>query len=114
MFSTLLKDYRKASGISQSAIAEILGVSTEHVSRIENNRKQPSAKLCNEILKFIRESDISNLTEIELTKEMRVIIFDYLLSSLPENSQKNAFDVILYIFKLFSESLDGVDHENFH
>ncbi len=53
MFATIIKEYRKSVNMSQEEMAYKLGISTNHLSRVERRVVSPSGDLINRIIKTI-------------------------------------------------------------
>jgi transcriptional regulator with XRE-family HTH domain len=49
----ILKEFRLRKGLSQAQLAELVGVSAGHLSRVETNTKEPSLTLLDTILKAL-------------------------------------------------------------
>lgn len=47
-----LKDYRKARGLTQTEVAETLGVTRQYIGALEKGERKPSLKLLKEIAKL--------------------------------------------------------------
>lgn len=58
LYSSRLKDFRKSKKLTQLAMAEELGISSEHYPKIENNYKNPSMQVHIDLcLKLEKPSD---------------------------------------------------------
>ena len=62
MFIKLLKEYRTITNKTQAEMASILGISTNHLSRLERGISFPSGSLIHHITKVIAQ-DIERVSE---------------------------------------------------
>ena len=53
----MFKKYRIKQGFTQELTAELLGISTRHLQRIENNENIPSLELLKKMIKILNISD---------------------------------------------------------
>lgn len=53
----MFKEYRKKQGYTQEILAEILGISTRHLQRIEKEENEPSLELLKKIIKVLKIED---------------------------------------------------------
>lgn len=53
----MFKKYRKINGYTQEKMAEILGISTRHLQRIENKDNEPSLELLRKYIKYLKIED---------------------------------------------------------
>ena len=60
MFNDLIKLYRKRKGLTQEELAELLNVSTNHLSRIERKIVNPSGSMIKRVINVIsHDTDLS-------------------------------------------------------
>lgn len=59
----MIKEYRNKSGYTQEKLAELLGISSRQLQRIENEESHPSLKVLKKIIKILKisEKDIAYL-----------------------------------------------------
>lgn len=50
----MFKKYRNRLGYTQETLAEILGISTRHLQRIEKNENEPSLELLRKLIKILQ------------------------------------------------------------
>lgn len=53
----MFKKYREKQGFTQELTAELLGISTRHLQRIETGKNEPSLDLLKKIIKVLNISD---------------------------------------------------------
>lgn len=53
----MFRKYRKKNGYTQEVLAEILGISTRHLQRIEKEENEPSLELLRKIIKVLKIED---------------------------------------------------------
>ena len=53
----MFKKYRKKQGYTQETLAEILGISTRHLQRIEKDENEPSLELLRKLIKILNIED---------------------------------------------------------
>lgn len=53
----MFKEYRIKHGYTQENLADILGISTRHLQRIENKENTPSLELLSKIVKILNITD---------------------------------------------------------
>ena len=53
----MFKKYRLKNGYTQELLAEILGISTRHLQRIEKEENEPSLELLKKIIKILKIDD---------------------------------------------------------
>lgn len=53
----MFKKYRKKQGYTQETLAEILGISTRHLQRIEKDENEPSLELLRKLIKILNIDD---------------------------------------------------------
>lgn len=96
----ILKEARKERKMNQKKMAKILGISVSWLSKIENNKKEPSVELSKKINSFLKKNTINENKnkEKKYTKEQlkdmeREIIETYDLI----RSEKNVFSKIAFV-----------------
>ena len=55
----ILKEVRKERKMNQKKMAKILGISVSWLSKIENNKKEPSVELSKKINSFLKKNTIN-------------------------------------------------------
>lgn len=53
----MFKKYRKKQSYTQETLAEILGISTRHLQRIEKGENEPSLELLRKLIKILNIDD---------------------------------------------------------
>ena len=53
----MFKKYRKKHEYTQEVLAEILGISTRHLQRIEKGENEPSLELLKKMIKILKIED---------------------------------------------------------
>jgi len=85
---------RKKKGLSQKQLAEIVGINTSHLSRLENGRYQPSIEVLKKLAAALHVSA------------------DYLLSSTDEEAEEIKIQDQSFADKIrLLDSLDGKEKE---
>lgn len=74
MFGALIKEYRRALNISQEEMAYTLGVSPNHLSKIELGKTNPSGKLIERILSIIANDNRVLKVSVENTDLYSIIL----------------------------------------
>lgn len=98
MWRDTLRQRRQALGVSQAQVATRLGITREHLSRLETGQRQPSAALQNQI-----DQSLANWnTNAELT-----MTIDYLRVRFPTN---NVFKLIKEVLQLNPQYMG---HDNY-
>ena len=71
----MFKKYRKKQGYTQETLAEILGISTRHLQRIEKDENEPSLELLRKLIKVlnIEDKDIVKFVRKEIKWKKFVI-----------------------------------------
>jgi transcriptional regulator with XRE-family HTH domain len=91
MFGKLLKEYRSHLKYTQEELAAELGISTNHLSRIELGKTQPSGQLIEKIISIFA-NDTRILAVGLQCKELYGIIFLARINLLDDLSQQIVFD----------------------
>ena len=70
----MFKKYRKKQGYTQETLAEILGISTRHLQRIEKDENEPSLELLRKLIKILNidDKDIVKFVRKEIKWEIEI------------------------------------------
>lgn len=96
-----IKELRKAKKYTQDKFAELIGVDSKHLSRVECSRTQPSLNLLNKISQVL-EIDILELFEVQHLKSQTFKNKEELISeinSILHNSNLNKIRLFYKILK---------------
>lgn len=99
MFIELLKEYRLLTNQTQSEIAAILNISTNHLSRLERGLSFPSGDLINRIIELI-SSDKTVRTEKSQNHDLFGLIIMVYFARLDEIERKIIFHETMRLIKL--------------
>lgn len=91
MFGKLLKEYRAHLNYTQEELAAELGISTNHLSRIELGKTQPSGQLIEKIISIFA-NDKRILGARFQSKDLYGIVFLVKINQLDDFSQRIVFD----------------------
>lgn len=92
--SDKIKKIRKNRGLSQNQLAEIIGINTAHLSRLENDRYQPSVEVLKKLADALQVSA------------------DYLLSGTDDEAEEIKIQDQSFADKIrLLDSLDGKEKE---
>ena len=105
MFSKIIKTYRSFLNISQEEMAHMLGISTNHLSRIELGKTYPSGDLIKTILQVISNDTRCMLAPID-NSNLHAIILLFSINRLSLPAQELLFKEIIHLINYIA-SIDG-------
>lgn len=105
LFGKNVKKYRKAKGLSQERLAEMLGVTPEAVSKIETGKRFVTSDTLTKIVNAL-EIEPHELFLFENSKSTKVI-YNNLLKILKTEKIKNDSKFLLLIYELIKEHINA-------
>lgn len=105
MFGRLLREYRALCQLTQEEVSHRLGITANHLSRIELEKVHPSGKLIEKIITMIKEDPrVLNISCDDY--DLHSVIILCKIDSLDMASKKIAYHELMRILN-FLETLSG-------
>ena len=99
-----IKQARKAKGLTQEQLAEIIGLSASHISVIERGIKMPRLETLVEILNILKiDANFILADVLSVSNEIVSSLLSSKLSALPGNKQKKILRVLDTLIQEISE-----------
>jgi len=100
MFATIIKEYRKSVNMTQEEMAYKLGISTNHLSRVERRKVKPSGDLINRIIGII--SNDQKILNIELNNtELYGLVLFLNIQKLTNDNRTHVFQDMITTLKMY-------------
>lgn len=99
MFGDKLKDLRMDAGLTQEQLAQVIGISSNSISKYESNINEPAYEILIKIAKYF------NVSLDYLLSRTNIRTPHYIITEIKENNEGKYFDLIINLLKIHPESL---------